>query len=143
MWMYYIKVSYCRTGYIFRLGSISKCMFLGILFIMYVVTNTYTVVHIMEEMKSINAITFVMVYMIFFFRFSSFEWSRSWSLRKWKQSSNNPQFWFWVILACRIRLCLFWLGKYSTGWKFISFQGPFFFSSVLPKNRIKKDSWLY
>jgi len=45
--------------------SISKCMFLGILFIMYVVTNTYTVVHIMEEMKSINAITFVMVYMIF------------------------------------------------------------------------------
>ena len=33
-------------------------MFLGILFIMYVVTNTYTVVHIMEEMKSINAITF-------------------------------------------------------------------------------------
>ena len=40
-------------------------MFLGILFIMYVVTNTYTVVHIMEEMKSINAITFVMVYMIF------------------------------------------------------------------------------
>ena len=132
--------------WVFRLGSISKCMFLGILFIMYVVTNTYTVVHnIMEEMKSINAITFCHgIYDFFLGLVVVFEWSRSWSLRKWKQSSNNPQFWFWVILACRIRLCLFLiLGKYSTGWKFISFQGPFFFSSVLPKNRIKKNLWLY